>query len=652
MKNKHVHPLGSLSVASLLITLGIIYGDIGTSTLYTYKAIIGEQAINNMLIFGGVSCIFWTLFLQTTVKYVWLALRADNDGEGGIFSLYALVKRYGKKLIIPTMIGSAALLADGIITPAISITSAIEGLGKMGSVDPETLNISPIVVIIIFIVFFMQRFGSRAVGKFYGPIMAIWFSFLFFIGVKWIIQYPSVLEALNPYYAYQILMEYPGGFWILGAVFLCTTGAEALYSDLGHCGKNNIRITWFFVKICLVTNYLGQAAWLAHQDNSYLKGRNPFYEIIPDWFLIPGIIIATLAAIVASQALITGAFSLINEAINLNLWPKIAVKQPTESKGQVYIPSINNLLCIGCIFVVIHFQTSSGMEAAYGLAITIAMLTTTLLLFYFMKYRLRWNIIIVYLFTTAFLAIEISFFIANIIKFNEGGYITILIAGILFLVMYVFYFGKKIEDGYLNFVDLFNSKDKILELSQDETVKKLSTHLIFLNKTKARNMIDEQIIKSIFARQPKRADVYWFFHIERTGNPYTLDYEVTQNIDNKIFLVTISLGFRVQSKAELYFRKIIHDLIDSNELSENLLHSGSTKYHPSIDYKFIVIERILSVQNEFALKEGLILKTYFLMKRHSQKDEDVYGLDNNSLLKEKTPIIIRKNYAMIDMKRK
>lgn len=626
-----------VSASTLLITLGIIYGDIGTSSLYTFKAIINTNHIDKLLVFGGVSCVFWTLLLQTTIKYVWLALRADNDGEGGLFSLYSLVRRYGKRLIIPTMIGSAALLADGVITPAISITSAIEGLEI---ISPEgNLNVVPIVVLIILFVFFMQRFGSKFVGKTYGPIMAVWFLLLFVIGIVWIIRYPSIVQALNPYYAYAVLTEYPAGFWILGAVFLCTTGAEALYSDLGHCGKQNIRITWAFVKVCLVVNYLGQASWLILHEHEFLNNRNPFYEIIPDWFLIPGIIIATLAAIVASQALITGAFSLINEAINLNLWPRISIKQPTESKGQVYIPSVNLLLCLGCIFVVLFFRTSSGMEAAYGLAITVAMMTTTLLLFYFLKYRLRWNVGLVYLFVITFGFIETSFFVANIIKFHHGGYVTVLIAGVLFAIMYVTYFGRNVNDGYLNFIKINNYTDKIIELSNDENIPILATHLIYLNKTQRKDMVDERIISSIFAKDPKRADIYWFFHIERTNNPYTLDYEVNQIVKGKIISVTINLGFRMHAKTELHFKKVIGDLIESGELDKRLLYKGSTKYNPSIDYRFVIIAKFLSVQNEFTLKEGLLLKAYYFIKKISLKEKDAFGLDKDSIIIEQAPVL-------------
>ncbi|HEX7870956.1 MAG TPA: KUP/HAK/KT family potassium transporter, partial [Chryseobacterium sp.] len=497
-----------VTLASLVVALGIIYGDIGTSPLYTFKAIIGERNISEILVLGGVSCIFWTLVLQTSVKYVWLTLKADNQGEGGIFSLYSLVRRYGKKMVIPTMIGAAALLADGIITPAVSVTSAIEGLGIIKGV--EHVPVVPIVIAVISLIFFLQRFGTHNVGRAFGPIMMVWFTVLLVLGVSQIVHYPSVIKALNPYYAYELLSQYPKGFWLLGAVFLCTTGAEALYSDLGHCGRENIRITWGFVKVCLIVNYLGQASWLLHQGSPLLEGRNPFFEMMPAWFLIPGVIISTLAAIVASQALISGSFTLINEAINLNFWQRVAIKQPTEMKGQIYIPSVNNLLWIGCVLVVLYFQTSSRMEAAYGLAITLAMMMTTFLLSYFLVYKLKWNKIFVFSLLLVFAIIEISFFIANLVKFQEGGYITVFVGGIFFMVMYVSYFGRKINNRYTKFTDLGKFANQIVELSHDTEIPKYTTHLIYLTKADRRDQIEEKIINSIFDKKPKRADVYWF----------------------------------------------------------------------------------------------------------------------------------------------
>lgn len=626
-----------VTTGSLLIALGIIYGDIGTSPLYVFKAIIGTREISETLVFGGISCVFWTLVFQTSIKYVWLTLKADNEGEGGIFSLYSLIRRYGKKLVIPTMIGAATLLADGIITPAVSVTSAIEGLSMVNTLSH--LPVVPIVIGIISAIFFFQRFGTQNVGKAFGPIMATWFIMLLAMGLSQILKYPSVLQALNPYYAYQLLANYPQGFWLLGAVFLCTTGAEALYSDLGHCGRKNIRITWGFVKICLVTNYLGQAAWLMHQGNLFLNERNPFFEMMPSWFLIFGIFIATMAAIVASQALISGSFTLINEAINLNFWQRAAVKQPTETKGQIYIPSVNTLLWAGCILVILYFQTSSRMEAAYGLAITITMMMTTYLLSFFLVYKLRWNKMLVLVLLLTFAIIEISFFVANVMKFREGGYITVLVGGIFFTIMYITYFGKKINNRYTKYTDLGKYSKLITELSSDDTIPKFGTHLIYMTKSLRKEQIEERIIDSIFAQRPKRADVYWFMHIHRTDSPYTLNYEVIELVDDKIIKIILNVGFRIQPRTELYFKNIINDLIQNEELNLHLRYNGSTRYNSNFDFKFILLEKFLSVENEFALREGLLLKSYFFLKRLAQKDQKAFGIDKSDVLIEQIPVL-------------
>lgn len=626
-----------VTTGSLLIALGIIYGDIGTSPLYVFKAIIGTREISETLVFGGISCVFWTLVFQTSIKYVWLTLKADNEGEGGIFSLYSLIRRYGKKLVIPTMIGAATLLADGIITPAVSVTSAIEGLSMVKTLSH--IPVVPIVIGIISAIFFFQRFGTQNVGKAFGPIMATWFIMLLAMGLSQILKYPSVLQALNPYYAYQLLANYPQGFWLLGAVFLCTTGAEALYSDLGHCGRKNIRITWGFVKICLVTNYLGQAAWLMHQGNLFLNERNPFFEMMPSWFLIFGIVIATMAAIVASQALISGSFTLINEAINLNFWQRAAVKQPTETKGQIYIPSVNTLLWAGCILVILYFQTSSRMEAAYGLAITITMMMTTYLLSFFLVYKLRWNKMLVLVLLLTFAIIEISFFVANVMKFREGGYITVLVGGIFFTIMYITYFGKKINNRYTKYTDLGKYSKLITELSSDETIPKFGTHLIYMTKSLRKEQIEERIIDSIFAQRPKRADVYWFMHIHRTDSPYTLNYEVIELVDDKIIKIILNVGFRIQPRTELYFKNIINDLIQNEELNLHLRYNGSTRYNSNFDFKFILLEKFLSVENEFALREGLLLKSYFFLKRLAQKDQKAFGIDKSDVLIEQIPVL-------------
>jgi KUP system potassium uptake protein len=638
MKKSDIHSSG-ITIASLLVALGIIYGDIGTSPLYVLKAIIGDHQIDSVLVFGGVSCVFWTLFLQTTIKYVIITLLADNEGEGGVFSLYALVKRYGKRLVIPTILGATTLLADGIITPPISIASAVEGLDMVMPGLPTV----PIVVVILSLLFFFQRFGTQRVGGTFGPIMVVWFTMLFTLGVIQIFHFPDVIKALNPAYAWQLLTKYPRGFWLLGAVFLATTGAEALYSDLGHCGRKNIRITWSFVKICLVVNYLGQAAWVMHQGQPTLGGRNPFFEIMPQWFLLAGIIIATMAAIIASQALISGSYTLISEAMSLNFWPRVTVRQLTELKGQIYIPSVNTILWVGCILMILYFKTSTHMEAAYGFSITIAMMMTTILLAYFMLFRKKWPVAIVIAFLLVFGTLELSFFITNVAKIKER-WMFLFFELFIFMVMYTWYYARKINNRFVRFVELGKYTGLIRELSEDDEVPKFATHLIYLTKANHREHIEEKIINSIFSKKPKRADVYWFLHIHLTDEPYSLSYEVTELVDDKVIKVTINLGFRIQPRSELFFKRIVQELVANRELNLHIRPDGSTKYNPEPDFKFVIITKFLSVENEFTLKEGLLLNSYFFLKWLGQSDEKAFGLDKSDVEVEHVPLIYHRGH--------
>ncbi len=566
-------PLGLLSVSShsshqkitaagLLITLGIIYGDIGTSPLYVMKAIVGNLPINDEVVLGGISCIFWTLTLQTTIKYVFLTLRADNKGEGGIFSLYALVRRRKTPwLVFPAIIGGSTLLADGIITPPISVSSAIEGLQ---AINPDIPTI-PIVISIIAALFVIQRFGTNMVGKFFGPMMLIWFGMLAVLGVIGIGGDFSVLRAINPYYAYTLLVNHPGGFWLLGAVFLCTTGAEALYSDLGHCGRENVRLTWGFVKTSLLLNYFGQGAWLMSNHGKVLDGQNPFFALMAPWFLPIGIFIATAAAIIASQALISGSFTLINEAIRLNFWPKVKVVYPTDLRGQLYIPSVNWLLFAGCVGIVLHFKESSGMEAAYGLAIILTMLMTTLLLtYYLVLYDFpKWIAYSVFL---VFVTIEFSFLVANLSKFSHGGWVTLMIASLLILIMVVLYYSRKIRNRLVEFVKVDEYLPLLDTLSNDTSIPKYSTHLVYLTSANHGNEIEEKILYSILYKQPKRADIYWFVHVDVLDEPYTLEYKVTEIMKGRLIRVDFKIGFRVDPRINLMFRQVVEDLVRNKEV--------------------------------------------------------------------------------------
>ncbi len=632
-----------VSGAGLLIALGIIFGDIGTSPLYVFNAICDGKTIEELLIIGSLSCVIWTLTLQTTIKYVSLTLRADNKGEGGIFSLYALVRRHGKWAVILAMIGGAALLADGMITPPISITSAVEGLRNIPSLQflPDGIIVR-IVLVILSGLFIFQQFGTAWIGKMFGPIMFIWFVMLGTLGLANISMDWSILKAFNPYYAIQLLTQYPSGFWILGAVFLCTTGAEALYSDLGHCGRGNIRISWIFVKLCLVLNYLGQGAYLLthHGDVWSSAQSNPFYAIVPDWFLPFSIIIATMAAIIASQALISGSFTLISEAVKLNLWPKMRILYPTAEKGQSYIPGINLLLFVGCVLMVWVFGKSANMEAAYGLAITICMIMTSILFAYYMFIH-RVNTIAIAGYLLVFLAIEFSFLIANLKKFPHGGYVTLIVAGLLFLCMFVWYRSRKIKNRYVEFVRLDDYVGILQELSNDKSIPKYSTHLVYLTSADNPKEIEHKIIYSILIRKPKRADIYWFVHVNVMDDPYTMEYSVHTVIPNEIIRIEFRLGFRVDQRIQMMFRKVVEDMVNNKEVNIVSRYESLSKNNVKGDFRFIVIEKFLSLENELPLYERLIMRGYFFLKKYSLSEERGFGLDPSDVTLEKFPLIIK-----------
>ena len=631
----HAH-IPKFGLAGLLVTLGIIYGDIGTSPLYVMKAIVDDRVISQDLILGGMSCIFWTLTLQTTIKYILLILRADNKGEGGIFALYALVRRTKIKwLLFPAIIGGAALLGEGIITPAISVSSAIEGLRE----SYPHISTIPIIIGILFFLFAVQQFGTKSIGKFFGPVMLTWFLMLAVLGVAHLIQAPWVLKALSPHYAIELLSRYPNGFWILGAVFLCTTGAEALYSDLGHCGKRNIRASWIFVKFSLILNYFGQSAWLLSHEGQLLEDKNPFYSLMPEWFFIPGFIITTVATIVASQALISGSFTLINEAIRLNLWPKVRISYPTLLKGQLYIPSINWLLFLGCASVVLFFKESSAMEAAYGLTIIIGMMMSSTLLVFYMRMK-RFAPWIVGLFILTYATVESSFLIANLKKIPEGGYISLFIALFIALIMWIWYDARKIRNSYVEFVNLNEYLDLLCELRQDLSVPKYATHLVFLTSANYDDQVESKIIYSILQKQPKRADIYWFLHVDVVDEPYRMEYKVNEIVNDAVIRVDFLLGFRVAPRINLMFRKVVQDLVKDHEVDIVSRYESLNKNQVIGDFRFIVLEKFLSNENDLPFYEKIVLDIYFMLKSISLSEGKAFGLDTSSVHVEKVPLII------------
>jgi len=638
MGNTAHGPLNKVTFGGLLVTLGIIYGDIGTSPLYVMKSVVGDKAIDKDVIIGAMSLVFWTLTFQTTIKYVIFTLRADNKGEGGIFSLFALIKKAKRKwLIFPAIIGGCCILGEGIITPPISVASAIEGLKLI----PRFSQIPtiPIIITIITALFFIQQFGTKFIGKFFGPVMLIWFLTLGIMGIIGLSQDFTVLKALNPYYGIKLLVAYPGGFWLLGAVFLCTTGAEALYSDMGHCGRDNIRMSWIFVKIMLILNYLGQTAWLVSKDGQVLDGANPFYSIMPDWFLPIGIGIATIATVVASQALISGSFTLINEAMRLNFWPKVKIKYPTELKGQMYISSINWLLYFGCVFIVLYFKESSNMEAAYGLTIILGMIMSSRLLVFFMQLKKypRWFTSI---FAITYIVIEGTFLVAMLEKFPKGGYITLMIALVLAIIMGCWYIAKLIRQRYTDFVPLDSYKKMLCDLSVDPTIQKYATHLVYMTSAANTSEIESKIIYSILQKRPKKADIYWFVHVDVLDEPYRMDYRVTHIANEDIIRVDFQIGFRIPPRINLMFRKVVSDLVKNGEVDITSRYESLNKNNVIGDFKFVVLEKFLSYENDLPLFEKIILNVYFVLKRLSVSEAKAFGLDSSSVKIEKFPLVI------------
>ncbi len=639
ISHKDLH--SKLTFGGLLISLGIIYGDIGTSPLYVMKAIIGSHLINADVVLGGISAVFWTLTLQTTIKYVLITLTADNHGEGGIFALYALVKKTKIQwLIIPAIIGGSALLADGIITPPISVSSAVEGIENIY----KGIDTVPIVIGILFILFTIQQFGSKLVGRFFAPIMMLWFGMLAVLGMLQIIKHPEVFKAFNPYYAYHLLYSHPEGFYVLGFVFLCTTGAEALYSDMGHCGRKNIRISWIFVKTALILNYFGQAAYLIQNEGKTLidlggENGNPFYLIMPDWFQPIGIIVATLAAVIASQALISGSFTLINEAMRLNFWPKVKIKYPSELKGQLYIPSINWLLFLGCVGVVLHFEKSSNMEHAYGLAIILCMIMTTILLNYYMILK-RVKLYYMAPIITLYLTIEFGFLIANITKFTEGGYVTLLIAFILISIMTIWYFAKKINKSYTKIVKIEDYKNVLIELSDDLSIPKYATHLIYMTNAGRTDEIEEKVMYSILQKRPKRADIYWFVHVNILNVPYKSEYKVTEITKDDLYRIDFNLGFREPTKINLMFKEVIKDMVQKGEVDITSRYESLNKNNIIGDFKFVLSEKYLSNDSDLTFFEKVIMNSYFFIKKLSLSEESAFGLDSSSVKVEKFPMVL------------
>lgn len=627
-----------LSLMGVIVTLGIVFGDIGTSPLYVMKAIVrAGNPVNAEYIIGAVSCIIWTLTLQTTVKYVLIALRADNKGEGGILALYALIRRHSRKwFYFLAIIGASTLIADGVITPSITVLSAIEGLKVY---EPGT-PVVPIALCIVTVLFFIQQFGTNMIGKLFGPLMLLWFSMLGVLGAMHIGDYIPILQAFNPLHAIRLLTSNPEWFLILGAVFLCTTGAEALYSDLGHCGINNIRTSWAFVKVMLILNYLGQGAWIIAHVNNLTSGLNPFYAIMPHGMLFFGIVMATIAAIIASQALISGSFTIFSEAMNLKFWPRQKIKYPTDVKGQLYIPFVNMSLFILCVIVILFFKSSERMESAYGLSITITMLMTTFLLSAYLTIR-RVNRWLTLLFLIVFVGLESIFFIANMAKFMNGGWVTMLLASVMIAIMYVWYNATTIRNSQIQIRDVRESFSIISDIKNDDSIPKYATNIVYLTKLGGKYDIEQKILYSIINKHPMRADHYFLLHIDYQDSPSTLEYDVTTLVPDTLYRINLRLGFRIHPLVNRYFRQIIEDMVAKNEFSLASSYPSLAKHNVMGNFVFVLINRIYSTFASFSFKERLIMDAYEWIDHLKLSMTRSLGLNTSNVLIENVPLTLK-----------
>lgn len=633
------NPLSEISAAGLLIAIGIVFGDIGTSPLYVMKAIIHvNPGYGDDYIIGAVSCVIWTLTLQTTIKYVMIALRADNNGEGGIMALYSLVRRSlkGRWTFVVAAIGASAMLADGIITPAMTVTSAVEGLRSLYATTP----VVPIVIVIVTLIFFVQRSGTSRIGSWFGPVMLVWFLMLGVVGVMNIGNDPGVFRAFNPLYAVRLIAGSPEWMLILGAVFLCTTGAEALYSDIGHCGRYNITFSWMFVKIMLILNYLGQGAWIMSAGRAAAGEVNPFYGMMPGGFLPAGILISTVAAIIASQALISGVFTLISEAVNLDMWPRMLIRYTGDVKGQLYLPGINLFLYAGCIVTVLLFRTSDRMEAAYGLAITVTMLATTLLLWSYMRRKgvPGW---LSAAFLIVFCALEGVFFAANLSKFMHGGWFTVVIACVLCAIMLVWHQGGSFHRSHVDYRNFSDYAGIITAIRDDGEIARYASNVVYLSFSPESNMVESKLLYSIINKQPKRADHYWILRIVHTDSPYTLDYSVDTMMKDAVFLVSVRIGFKIQPRINVILRQIVEDMVNEGNLSLTSNYPSMKRYGIPGDFRFVLIHRVFSPGCVYNGYERRILSMYEMLRHLSVPTEKVLGLDTSIVTVETVPLIIR-----------
>ena len=636
-----------------VVALGVVYGDIGTSPLYTMQTFLnGQGGIQNAdreAILGVLSLVFWSITLITTVKYVLIAMRIDNKGEGGIFALYSLIRKYGGWLAIPAMLGGAAFLADSVLTPAVSISSAVEGLKTIPVFEPmfrENANLTMIITaIIILLLFSVQSRGTESIGRVFGSIVMVWFGFLAVVGVFNLSNDWSVFAALNPVYGIRFLFSphNAAGIALMGTVFLSTTGAEALYSDMGHVGRGNIYFTWPFIKIALVFNYFGQGAWmLRNQHNSALEdveSLNPFFQMMSPGVRYLAVALSVTAGIIASQALITGAFTMVAEATGLNWMPHLQVRYPARTRGQLYIPVVNGVLCVSTLAVLFLFRDSEHISAAYGLALTITMITTTVLLAVYMWYNRHKVGAIV--FSIVFLSIQIMFFIASMAKFMHGGWFTMLLTLMILMIMVTWNDGTKIERSQRRHMKRKDFLPALEKLHGDFRIPYFADNIVYLTSDSEMKRLDTDIFFSIFADHPKRARAWWAVSVQTTDEPFTREYSVENFGTDYLFRVKIRLGFKVSQSIPAYIHQIMHDLEHTGELPQQKSQYPKLDADPGVGtIKYVLIHKALMPESTISQRGALSLQMKYAIRHAAGSPVKWFGLAPYNPLIEVQPLFL------------
>lgn len=636
-----------------IVALGVVYGDIGTSPLYTAQTFLAGQGglanMNREAVYGMLSLVFWSITLITTVKYVFVAMRTDNKGEGGIFALYSLIRRRGAWLAIPAMLGGAAFLADSVLTPAVSISSAVEGLRTIAIFRPiflENENLSMMITIVIIVLLFsVQQRGTERIGKVFGLVVMIWFAFLALVGIMNIGDNWSVFEALNPMYGIHFLFSSHNvpGLALMGTIFLSTTGAEALYSDMGHVGRGNVYVTWPFIKVALILNYFGQGSWmLRHQNDKALwsiEGLNPFFQMLGPNLRYVAVILSVTAGIIASQALITGAFTMVSEATNLNWMPHLQVRYPARTRGQLYIPVVNFVLCIATLTVLLVFRDSEHISGAYGLALTITMIATTTLLAVHMWYQKKRVGAVI--FAVLFLIIEIMFLISSMAKFMHGGWFTMLLGFIILVIMLTWKDGTRIERSqrlHMKPKDFLPVLDK---LHSDFRIPYFADNIVYLTSDREMKRLDTGIFFSIFADHPKRARAWWAVSVETDDAPFTREYCVENFGTDYLFRVKIKLGFKVSPSVPAYLHQIMHDLSHTGELPRQKSVYPKVDADPDIGpIRYVLLHKALMPESNISVREALSLRMKYAIRHIAGTPVKWFGLAPYNPVVEVQPLFV------------